>query len=298
MFRISIGALILSNLIPLFGVLFFDGRYSVSSKRAYEIFKGSKKMRILHMIVCLSLAMLVVSPLTSLHPERTMKISQQTPTLFDWENPAVVGRNKEPAHCTYIPYSDIQTALKNEPSRSSFYKSLNGLWKFNFVKKPSDRPVNFYKDDYDVSQWHDISVPGNWELQGFGVPVYTDTEYPFSSDPPQIPHDDNPVGSYRRIFTVPESWFDQQVFLHFGSVKSAMYVWVNGMQVGYSQGSKTPAEFNITQYLRQGENSSRARTTGKSAVSSEMSTCFRLRTYTFEIFLSCPSWMKDTRMRH
>ncbi|MDH5386766.1 MAG: beta-galactosidase, partial [Candidatus Aminicenantes bacterium] len=212
-------------------------------------------MRILHRIVCLSLVMLVVSPLTSLHQERTMKKSQQMHTLFDWENPAVVGRNKEPAHCTYIPYSDIQTALKNEPSRSPFYKSLNGLWKFNWVKKPADRPVDFYKVDYDVSQWHDISVPGNWELQGFGVPIYTDTEYPFPSDPPRIPHDDNPVGSYKRTFTIPDSWFDNQVFLHLGSVKSAMYVWINGNEVGYSQGSKTPAEFNITRYLRQGDNS-------------------------------------------
>ena len=172
----------------------------------------------------------------------------------DWENPAVVGREKEPAHCTYIPYADVQTALKNKLAQSPYYKSLNGLWKFSWVRKPADRPVDFYKDEYDVSQWEEIKVPGNWELQGYGVPIYTDEEYPFPANPPRIPHDYNPVGSYRRGFTVPEDWKGRQVFLHFGGVKSAMYAWINGKEVGYSQGSKTPAEFNITRYLREGQN--------------------------------------------
>ncbi len=173
----------------------------------------------------------------------------------DWENPAMIGRDKEPAHCTYIPYVDTETALKNTPSQSPYYLSLNGTWKFNWVRNPSERPVNFYKDDYNASQWNDIAVPGNWELQGFGIPVYTNTDYLFPANPPHIPHDFNPVGSYRRDFTIPEGWDNSQVFLHFGGVKSAMYVWVNGKEVGYSQGSKTPAEFNITKYLRKGKNS-------------------------------------------
>jgi len=174
--------------------------------------------------------------------------------IEDWENPAMFGRNKEPAHCTYIPYADAKTALTNDPARSPFYLSLNGTWKFKWVRKPADRPINFYREDYDVNQWSDIIVPGNWELLGFGVPIYTNTDYPFPVNPPHIPHDYNPVGSYRRNFTIPESWNSRQVFLHFGGVKSAMYVWVNGEKVGYSQGSKTPAEFNITRYLRKGEN--------------------------------------------
>jgi len=178
-----------------------------------------------------------------------------TDTAYDWEDPAVLGQNKEPAHSHFIPYPDIPTALKNDPSKSSFYQSLNGIWKFHYVKKPADRPINFFREDYDVSQWADISVPGNWEMQGFGVPIYTDTAYPFPSDPPRIPHDDNPVGSYRRSFTIPESWEGRQIFLHFGSVKSAMYVWINGKNTGYSQGSKTPAEFDITGFLHKGENS-------------------------------------------
>ncbi len=140
----------------------------------------------------------------------------------DWENPAMIGRNKEPAHCTYIPYVDTETALKNNHSQSPYYLSLNGTWKFNWVKKPSERPVNFYKDSFDVRKWNDIVVPGNWELQGFGIPMYTNTDYLFPANPPHIPHDFNPVGSYRRDFAIPESWNERQVFLHFGGVKSAM----------------------------------------------------------------------------
>ncbi len=179
----------------------------------------------------------------------------QISSINDWENPAVLGQNKEPAQSHFIPYPDIPTALKNDPSRSPFYKSLNGIWKFHYVDKPADRPVDFFRDDYDVGHWADISVPGNWELQGFGVPIYTDTAYPFPSDPPRIPHDDNPVGSYRRSFTIPNNWEGRQWYLYFGSVKSAMYVWINGNKVGYSQGSKTPSEFNITAFLRKGQNS-------------------------------------------
>ncbi|UCC41702.1 MAG: DUF4981 domain-containing protein [Candidatus Aminicenantes bacterium] len=187
-------------------------------------------------------------------PREIIDLRVQGKESYDWENPAVIGQNKEPGHCTYVPFADEETALKNNPVLSPFYKSLNGTWKFNWVRRPSDRPKHFYNDKYDVSQWNTIKVPGNWELQGFGVPVYTNTDYPFPPDPPHIPHDYNPVGSYRRNFTIPDSWNGRQVFLHFGGVKSAMYVWVNGRKVGYSQGSKTPAEFNITEYLRKGEN--------------------------------------------
>ena len=176
-------------------------------------------------------------------------------TVNDWENPAVVGRNKEAPRCFFIPYADIKTALQNDPVTSPFYQSLNGTWKFNWVRKPADRPVDFYKDDYDTTGWHDINVPGNWELQGYGVPIYTDTDYPFPANPPHIPHNYNPVGSYKRFFTIPGNWQGRQVFLHFAGVKSAMYVRLNGEEVGYSQGSKTPAEFNITRYLRKGRNS-------------------------------------------
>ncbi len=172
----------------------------------------------------------------------------------DWENPEIFRRNMEPAHCTLIPHVDIESALVNDRERSPFFRPLNGRWKFNWARMPSERPVNFYEEGYDVSGWDEITVPGNWELQGYGVPIYTDVEYPFEADCPYIHHDYNPVGSYRRDFTIPDSWRGRQVFLHFGAVNSAAYVWVNGENVGYSQGSKTPVEFNITGYLREGEN--------------------------------------------
>jgi beta-galactosidase len=172
----------------------------------------------------------------------------------DWENSQMVGLNKEEPRASFFAFNSRPEALENDPGKSSSYHSLNGTWKFNFVTKPEDRPVDFFKDDYSLENWAEIQVPGNWELQGFGTPIYTDTEYPFPNNPPYIPHDYNPVGSYKRSFNIPESWRNKQVFVHFAGAKSAMYVWVNGQKAGYSQGSKTPAEFNVTKYIRPGEN--------------------------------------------
>ena len=155
---------------------------------------------------------------------------------------------------SYIPFADIHTAIKNDPALSPYFKSLNGIWKFNWVKKPTDRPVDFFQENYDVNGWGVIEVPGNWELQGYGMQIYLDEEYPFPPDPPNIPHNWTPVGSYSREFQLPENWHDREIFLHFAGVRSAMYVWVNGEKVGYSQGSRTPAEFNITKYRREGIN--------------------------------------------
>ncbi|MHC4394482.1 MAG: beta-galactosidase, LacZ type [Planctomycetota bacterium] len=180
--------------------------------------------------------------------------SAQGVGVSDWENPVMIGLNKEPAHCTLIPYPDIQSALKGERWASPFYKLLNGDWKFNWVRKPAERPQDFYKPGYDVSDWKEIPVPANWQMHGYGIPIYTNVPYPFPKNPPYIPHKYNPVGSYRREFSVPAQWKDRQVFIHFAGVKSAFYLWINGQKVGYSQGSMTPAEFNITKYLRDGKN--------------------------------------------
>ncbi len=180
--------------------------------------------------------------------------TEKATPVNDWENPAIFGINTEPPHCTLMPFPDVQMALNKRPNDSPFYKTLNGTWKFHWVPKPADRPVDFYKEDFDVSQWVDISVPGNMEMHGYGIPIYLNIPYPFKANPPYIPHDNNPVGSYRRNFTVPDNWKGRQVILHFGGVNSAFYVWINGQKVGYSQDSKTPAEFNITSYLRPGEN--------------------------------------------
>ncbi|MCK4294319.1 MAG: DUF4981 domain-containing protein [Planctomycetes bacterium] len=174
--------------------------------------------------------------------------------VLDWENPEVVGRNKEPGHCTLMPYADIQTALKGRIEDSPYYKTLNGNWKFKWVRKPADRPQGFYKPDYDVNSWKTIPVPSNWQMHGYGIPIYLNVRFPFPSNPPYIPHSYNPVGSYRTEFTLPPDWQARQVYVHFDGVKSAFYVWLNGHMVGYSQDSMTPAEFNLTKYIRPGKN--------------------------------------------
>jgi len=172
----------------------------------------------------------------------------------DWENPEVVGINKEPGHCTLVPYSDVAEALKADRTASPFCQSLNGNWKFNCVRTPEDRPKDFYKPDFDVSKWADIPVPSNWEMQGYDKPIYLNIRYPHPTNPPYIAHDYNPVGSYRREFTIPDAWKDRQVFVHFDGVMSAFYVWINGRMVGYSEDSMTPGEFNITPHLQSGKN--------------------------------------------
>lgn len=172
----------------------------------------------------------------------------------DLENPNMFDQNKALPHATLLPFNSVKEALGNQWKGSSNYRSLNGTWKFNWVKNPADRPVDFYKPDFSVNDWDDIPVPSNWEMQGYGIPIYVNTAYEWTRKPkpPTVPHDYNPVGSYRRTFSVPEDWVDRQVFIHFGAVKSAMYIWVNGNKVGFSEGSKTPAEWDITSYLHPG----------------------------------------------
>jgi len=171
----------------------------------------------------------------------------------DWENPQVVGRNKEPAHVPLMPYPAAEAALAGDRSRSPYFKLLSGEWEFHWSPNPASAPQDFYRED--LGTWETITVPGNWELQGYGVAIYTNVQYPFPADDlPRVPHDDNPVGSYRTRFTVPESWDGRQVLLVFEGVDSAFYLWVNGEMVGYSQDSRLPAEFDVTTYVRPGEN--------------------------------------------
>ena len=172
----------------------------------------------------------------------------------DWENPEVFAVGREYPRATAIPYGSVESARSHDFSQSPWYMSLNGKWKFNFAENPASRPADFYKQDYDVSGWKDIEVPSNWEMKGYGVPIYTNATYPFPKNPPYIANDDNPVGSYRRNFTLPADWSGRQVFLHFDGSTAGMYVWVNGQKVGYVQSTKNPAEFNITKYLKSGEN--------------------------------------------
>lgn len=180
--------------------------------------------------------------------------------LKEWEDINVFKINKENPRASFYSYENKEDAKINNPSRSKYFKLLNGTWKFHIVQNPEERPVDFYKSEFDVSQWSDIKVPGNWECQNFDIPIYVNTTYPFwdlkksKPKPPTIPKGYNPVGNYRKTFSVSQDWMDREVFIHFGAVKSAFYLWVNGKKVGYSEGSKTPAEFNITSYLVEGEN--------------------------------------------
>ena len=124
---------------------------------------------------------------------------------------------------------------------------MNGTWKFNYTAKVADRIRDFYKPELNNSQWKEITVPSNWELQGYGVPIYTNITYPFPKNPPFV-GEDNPVGTYRREFTVPAGWNDKEIILHFGSITGCAFVYVNGQKVGMSKVSKTAAEFNITSF--------------------------------------------------
>jgi len=183
-------------------------------------------------------------------------MAKQTSERVEWENTLVFGQNKEPAHCTLIPYKSIEEAVEGREASPCFL-SLNRNWKFHWVKKPSDRPIDFYHTNYDVSKWDLIDVPSNWQMRGYGIPIYTNFKYPYSvkkKNIPTIDHNYNPVGSYHTIFNLSTDWQGREIFIHFGGVKSAFYIWINGEKVGYSQGSMTPAEFNITKYVKLGEN--------------------------------------------
>ncbi|MDM5199434.1 glycoside hydrolase family 2 TIM barrel-domain containing protein [Fictibacillus enclensis] len=178
----------------------------------------------------------------------------------EWNNnPETFQVNREPAHATLMPYKNVQSALKGERSKSSYYQSLNGKWNFHWSKNPAERPEDFYKEDYNIKDWDKIDVPSNWQLKGYDYPIYTNITYPWTGYekpiPPSAPTIYNPVGSYKRSFTVPNNWNGQPVHISFQGVESAFYVWVNGKKVGYSEDSYTPAEFDITKYLKPGKNS-------------------------------------------
>lgn len=174
------------------------------------------------------------------------------------ENPDVIGINKLDARATFFPYNSVQLAKEDHVDKAENYLLLNGIWQFNYCEAPELRPTDFYKENYDTSKWATIKVPANWEVEGFGIPIYVNASYPFQKgelNPPDIPDGNNPVGSYKRTFDVPNNWDGKDVFIHFGAVKSAFYIWINGEKVGYSQGSKLPAEFNVTNFVKPGKNS-------------------------------------------
>jgi beta-galactosidase/beta-glucuronidase len=194
--------------------------------------------------------------------------------LNDWNNPAVIGRNKEPGHATLIPYADEAGALAGDREASPYFRSLNGDWRFCYAPNPASAPQRFFAPDFEAGAWDTIPVPSTWQMHGadrtgrYGKPIYVNWGYPFPQDGvprtdpqiakdwplPPIPEDDNPVGCYRRTFDLPKGWDGRQVFVLFEGVDAAFHLWVNGQAVGYSQDGRLPAEFNVTSYLRPGEN--------------------------------------------
>jgi beta-galactosidase len=171
----------------------------------------------------------------------------------EWERPSLVDENKERAHAAFVLFDRKEDALTDDLKRSAFYQSLNGSWKFSYTDHFNNRPLNFYQPDLNDANWSTLPVPSNWELHGFGLPIYTNIVYPFPRNPPFVGND-VPVGTYRKEFTVPESWNGKEVLLHFGSITGCAFVYVNGKKAGISKASKTAAEFNISKYLQKGKN--------------------------------------------
>ncbi|MEP3838660.1 MAG: glycoside hydrolase family 2 TIM barrel-domain containing protein [Algibacter sp.] len=173
----------------------------------------------------------------------------------EWENPEIFQINREEPTASFYKYASTKAALQNETWKNSeMYQSLTGTWNFYFADSVNARPVDFYKNDFSLKGWDTISVPSNWEMKGYGVPIYVNRIYAFPTNPPYIPHNINNVGSYKRDFEISEDWDGKDVYLHFAGVSGAMYVWVNGQKVGYNEGSKTAAEFNITDVVKTGKN--------------------------------------------
>lgn len=179
----------------------------------------------------------------------------------NWDNVSILKVNAEPERASFIPFASRAAALKSldHPKKSTRYHSLSGEWAFKWSKNPASRPSDFHKPHYSTVDWSRIQVPGNWQIQGFGIPIYSNVKYPFEIRDFRAPSDWNPVGSYRRKFKVPSSWIASEttpapVFIHFEGVDSAFYLWINGQAVGYGQGSRTPVEFEISNYLQSGTN--------------------------------------------
>ena len=176
----------------------------------------------------------------------------------EWRDPNVNQINRAPMHTNYFAYPNEDSALKGCKESVENYMSLNGTWKFFWVKNADMRPTDFYQVNYNDKGWDDMKVPGLWELNGYGDPIYVNVGYAwrsqFKNNPPEVPIENNHVGSYRKEITIPADWKGKEIFAHFGSVTSNMYLWVNGQFVGYSEDSKLEAEFNLTKYLKPGKN--------------------------------------------
>jgi len=176
--------------------------------------------------------------------------------MREWEDPSICGRNRETMHAPWGAYSSVRDALRKTRPPSLFSLLLNGRWNFHLAESPDSVPEGFEKDSFDDSRWASVEVPGNWQIQGFDRidrPIYTNVAYPFRPDPPRVP-EKNPTGCYRRTFLMPREWKGRRIFLNFESVDSAFFVYVNGVEVGYSEDSRLPVSFEITPLVRPGKN--------------------------------------------
>ena len=186
-----------------------------------------------------------------------LSLSVGAQTFTEWQDAEVNAVNRAPMHTDYFAYETPELAAQGERESSANYMSLNGQWKFNWVRHADARPTDFWKPGYNDRAWDTMPVPGIWEMNGYGDPQYVNIGYPWreqwTNNPPQVPTEENHVGSYRRTITVPASWKGKDIIAHFGSVTSNIYLWVNGKYVGYSEDSKLEAEFDLTRYLRPGE---------------------------------------------
>lgn len=206
-------------------------------------------------LIAASLAILSALPASA---DLTPVIQKDMPTDTEWHDLQVNEVNRLKLHTNYFAYESAEKALAGDRKASANYLSLNGTWKFHFAEAPNKRPSGFFETSYDDAAWKTISVPGIWELNGYGDPVYVNIGFAwrghFENNPPQVPLKNNHVGSYRRIINIPNSWDGKQIIAHFGSVTSNIYLYVNGRYVGYAEDSKVAAEFDITPYVKKGDN--------------------------------------------
>jgi beta-galactosidase len=175
--------------------------------------------------------------------------------VYDYiENTSVFEQNQEDGHVLLVPYITTQEALARDREKSAGFLSLDGTWKFYYAETPEGTPAGFYESDFEDSDWKAITVPGNWEMQGFGDPLFRNVTTPFKPNPPAVPREYNPTGSYRRNFDLPATWKGKEVFLRLEKTASASFIWINGKEAGYNEGGQEPAEYNITSLLKPGRN--------------------------------------------
>lgn len=186
-----------------------------------------------------------------------LAITANAQSFKEWQDPEINAVNRTPMHTNYFAYESTEAAMQGNKEQSSNFMTLNGTWKFNWVENADARPTDFWTIGFNDKSWKHIQVPGMWELNGYGDPIYVNVGYAwreqYKNNPPQVPIINNHVGSYRREITVPANWKGKEIIAHFGSVTSNMYLWVNGKYVGYSEDSKLEAEFNLTPYLKTGQ---------------------------------------------